>query len=79
MLINIPIPCFSSRYLAKTYSHAFQFAKPDVVIFLGDLMDEGSTASSEEYKQYAKRLFNIFINKQTSTIRVFIVLVNKNM
>lgn len=45
----------------KTYSRAFSFVQPNVVIFLGDLMDEGSTASEAEYKRYVRRLFNIFL------------------
>lgn len=54
----------------KTYKHAFEFAKPDLVIFLGDLMDEGSTASETEYKAYVRRLFNIFLDGPLANVRV---------
>ncbi|KAF5293011.1 hypothetical protein FQA39_LY13780 [Lamprigera yunnana] len=50
----------SDRYLSKTYSHAFKFTEPNVVIFLGDLFDEGSTATDEEFKIYLERFFTIF-------------------
>ena len=29
-------------------------------VFLGDLLDEGSEATDDEYKDYAKRFFNVF-------------------
>lgn len=60
----------SDRYLLKTYSQAFNFAKPSIVIFLGDLMDEGSTATEVEYKRYARRLFNIFLSGPSADVRV---------
>ncbi|XP_065161737.1 uncharacterized protein Mppe isoform X3 [Atheta coriaria] len=50
----------SDRYLAKTYSIAKKHAKPDLVLFLGDLFDEGSVAYEVEYKTYVSRLTNIF-------------------
>jgi len=53
----------SDRYLSKTYSYAFQFAQPDVVIFLGDLFDEGSIATDQEFKRYLRRLYDIFLKK----------------
>ncbi|RZC41165.1 C630.12 -like protein, partial [Asbolus verrucosus] len=42
----------SDQYLKKTYYWAFRFAQPDIVIFLGDLMDEGSIAKDEEFYGY---------------------------
>lgn len=50
--------------------HAFTFVKPDIVIFLGDLMDEGSTATESEYKEYVRRLFNIFLKGPSGNVRV---------
>lgn len=50
----------SDRYLSKTYSHAYKFTQPDVVIFLGDLLDEGSTATDKEFYSYVERFYNIF-------------------
>ena len=34
--------------------------QPDVVVYLGDLMDEGSKATDEEYKTYFYRFLDIF-------------------
>lgn len=36
------------------------FVQPDVTVFLGDLMDEGSIATDEEYNENLIRFFNIF-------------------
>lgn len=46
--------------MAKTYSIAKKHAKPDLVLFLGDLFDEGSVAYEVEYKTYVSRITNIF-------------------
>nr|CAI5825884.1 unnamed protein product [Callosobruchus analis] len=51
----------SDRYLQTTYQLALEFVKPDVVIFLGDLMDEGHIASDKEFNNYVRRLFNVFL------------------
>ncbi|KAL3284585.1 hypothetical protein HHI36_018742 [Cryptolaemus montrouzieri] len=50
----------SDSFLKRTYLHAVNFVKPDITIFLGDLMDEGSTATNEEYNEYLTRFFDIF-------------------
>ncbi|KAF5274088.1 hypothetical protein FQR65_LT04486 [Abscondita terminalis] len=50
----------SDWYLSNTYSHAYRFTQPDVVIFLGDLFDEGSTAMEKEFDSYVDRFYNIF-------------------
>ncbi|KAF7283020.1 hypothetical protein GWI33_001577 [Rhynchophorus ferrugineus] len=49
------------RYLKKTYGFAYEFVKPDVVLFLGDLMDEGHVADDEDFYKYVKRIFDIFL------------------
>lgn len=54
----------------KTYTHAFSFVQPHVVVFLGDLMDEGSIATETEYKHYARRIFNIFLAGPSADVRV---------
>ncbi|KAF2903993.1 hypothetical protein ILUMI_02164 [Ignelater luminosus] len=59
----------SDRYLAKTFSYAFHFTKPDVVIFLGDLFDEGSTATNPEFNTYLRRLFKIFLSRPFDTVQ----------
>ncbi|ELU02083.1 hypothetical protein CAPTEDRAFT_121495, partial [Capitella teleta] len=48
------------RYLSKTFHHAVNNFEPDVILFLGDLLDEGSKASKEEYQSYIKRFRAIF-------------------
>ncbi|XP_077980442.1 uncharacterized protein LOC144435707 [Glandiceps talaboti] len=51
----------SDFYLQKTFELALYFFEPDVVVFLGDLLDEGSIASDEAYLTYKRRFFkNIF-------------------
>ncbi|KAJ8949953.1 hypothetical protein NQ318_002360 [Aromia moschata] len=58
-----PISIFDSdMYLKKTYFHAYNFVQPDIVIFLGDLMDEAHTATDQEFFQYVRRIFNIFLD-----------------
>ncbi|GFR99648.1 metallophosphoesterase 1 [Elysia marginata] len=50
----------SDRYLRSSFSRAYQHARPDVIVFLGDLLDEGSKASKSEYLSYVERFNNIF-------------------
>lgn len=45
----------SGRFLKRTFSYAMHHTRPDAVIFLGDLMDEGSIATADEYERYVKR------------------------
>jgi predicted phosphodiesterase len=54
------------NYLKKSYRKVYNFVKPDVVIFLGDLMDEGSTATDAEFKRYRGRFFNIYPKSSSS-------------
>ncbi|KAK9878403.1 hypothetical protein WA026_021710 [Henosepilachna vigintioctopunctata] len=58
----------SDSYIQKTYIHAFNFVKPNITIFLGDLMDEGSTTTNEKYNEYLKRLNNIFPQSESTKI-----------
>lgn len=50
----------SDRHLAHNYKVAVSFVKPNVIIFLGDLMDEGSIASDRQYLDYYERFMKIF-------------------
>ncbi|OWR42718.1 hypothetical protein KGM_210930 [Danaus plexippus plexippus] len=50
----------SDRYLKSTFSVVVDHFKPDVLVYLGDLMDEGSMATKLEYHSYVKRLAYIF-------------------
>lgn len=54
------------RYLMTTYNLAYNFIEPDIIIFLGDLMDEAHIATKEEFYQYIRRIFAIFLNGQNS-------------
>ncbi|XP_071442509.1 metallophosphoesterase 1 [Hetaerina americana] len=48
------------RYLSKNFLLALNHVRPDIILFLGDLMDEGSRASAEEYSRYKERFFSIY-------------------
>lgn len=41
---------------------------PDVLVFMGDLMDEGSISTTAQFHNYAKRLFNIFYVQYPVTV-----------
>nr|XP_006816823.1 PREDICTED: uncharacterized protein C630.12-like [Saccoglossus kowalevskii] len=52
----------SDTYLRRTFQLAIHFFEPDIVVFLGDLVDEGSIATKQQYSSYQKRFFdNIFV------------------
>jgi hypothetical protein len=60
-----------NRYLAKSFYYALHYIKPDVVVFLGDLMDEGSTSTDDDYQFYKTRFSAIFdISKFKSKVGV---------
>lgn len=48
------------NYVRKSFSYAFSYCKPDVVLFLGDLFDEGSKASGQEYMITLDRFNSVF-------------------
>lgn len=50
----------ADRYLAKTFSLANDFVRPDWTLFLGDIFDEGLSANDEEFKRYFERFDEIF-------------------
>uniref|UniRef100_A0A1B6CQ96 Calcineurin-like phosphoesterase domain-containing protein n=2 Tax=Clastoptera arizonana TaxID=38151 RepID=A0A1B6CQ96_9HEMI len=50
----------SDRYLTKTFKAALYYTQPQLIIFLGDLMDEGSKADSDQYQRYYQRFQKIF-------------------
>ena len=60
------------RYLAKTYAYAVQHVRPDVVVFLGDLLDEGSRADQDEFSSYVRRFNAVFPKLPTERYRVVI-------
>jgi len=50
----------ADKYLQFGFFHAVGHVRPDVVVFLGDLLDEGSIASEDEYKTYIHRFRKVF-------------------
>ncbi|XP_017147898.1 metallophosphoesterase 1 homolog isoform X2 [Drosophila miranda] len=54
----------SDRYLQKTFERAVAFTQPHIIVFLGDLLDEGNIATAQEYKQYVKRFRRIYQSKK---------------
>ncbi|EDW10219.1 metallophosphoesterase 1 isoform X2 [Drosophila mojavensis] len=52
------------RYLKKTFERAVSFTQPHILVFLGDLLDEGNIATAQEYKQYVQRFKRIYKNKR---------------
>ncbi|KAH9505299.1 hypothetical protein Btru_059196 [Bulinus truncatus] len=54
----------SDSFLRKTFSRVYEHTHPDVIIFLGDIMDEGSKATDYEYESYVNRFNNIFYEKK---------------
>jgi metallophosphoesterase superfamily enzyme len=48
------------RYLAKTFTQVNDYVKSDWIIFLGDIFDEGLSASDDEFKRYFDRFDSIF-------------------
>ncbi|XP_052068551.1 uncharacterized protein LOC127707834 isoform X2 [Mytilus californianus] len=59
-----PIGSFSrwdiDRYLTRTFGLVYHHVKPDIILFLGDLIDEGSTAVDEEYHYAYQRFIDVF-------------------
>lgn len=50
----------SDRFLSATFAQALAHTRPDIVCFLGDLLDEGSVASDEEFMRYVQRFKRIY-------------------
>lgn len=46
--------------MSKTFTAAYHYSQPDVLVFLGDLMDEGSKATTAEYAHTLDRFNKIF-------------------
>ncbi|XP_030386945.1 metallophosphoesterase 1 isoform X2 [Scaptodrosophila lebanonensis] len=54
----------SDKFLQKSFEHAVSFTQPHIIVFLGDLLDEGNIATAQEYQLYVKRFKRIFQNKK---------------
>ncbi|XP_013379114.1 uncharacterized protein C630.12 [Lingula anatina] len=50
------------RYLKKTFDLAYDYVKPDAILFLGDLFDEGNEpeTTTDEYRRTFQRFMDIF-------------------
>ncbi|XP_004925836.2 uncharacterized protein LOC101740054 isoform X1 [Bombyx mori] len=57
---SYPINWDSDRYLKSTFRVVIQHFRPDVIVYMGDLMDEGSISTLKQYHSYVKRLSDIF-------------------
>jgi predicted phosphodiesterase len=51
---------FCYRYLAKTFKQAENHVRPHAIVFLGDLMDEGSVSTYAQFDRYYERFNKIF-------------------
>ena len=63
--------------MRKSFSYAFSYSKPDVVLFLGDLFDEGSKASGQEYMVTLERFNSVFEPAKHIKVSVLGFLMNK--
>ncbi|EDW74565.1 uncharacterized protein Dwil_GK21981 [Drosophila willistoni] len=54
----------SDRYLQKSFERAVSFTQPHIIVFVGDLLDEGNIATAQEYKQYVQRFKRIYHHKR---------------
>ena len=61
--------CLCSRYLQRGFSFAFHHAQPDVIVFLGDLIDEGSRADNKQYDIYFHRFQKIFRASKATQVK----------
>lgn len=44
----------------KTFRLAVRHTDPHVIVFMGDLMDEGSVAKPDEFQRYVARFKDVF-------------------
>jgi ethanolamine phosphate phosphodiesterase len=47
-------------HISRNYHQAVSHIQPDVIVFLGDLIDEGSFADDFLYEKYFQRFIDIF-------------------
>ncbi|XP_020716623.1 uncharacterized protein LOC101451658 isoform X1 [Ceratitis capitata] len=50
----------ADRYLRKTFERSLHFTQPHIICFLGDLLDEGSIATQQDFEGYVKRFHRIY-------------------
>ena len=62
----------SDKYLRSTYGLAHNYVKPDLVMFLGDLFDEGVKATDEQFESYYRRFKRIYDLKKYNDKYIYI-------
>lgn len=62
--------------MRKTFELALDFTRPDVICFLGDLLDEGNIASTHDFQSYVKRFRSIYQEKQYISVNTIKILKN---
>ncbi|XP_070503992.1 metallophosphoesterase 1 isoform X2 [Chironomus tepperi] len=50
----------SDKHISRNYHQAVSHVRPDVIVFLGDLIDEGSFVDDFLYEKYFRRFVEIF-------------------
>ena len=48
------------RFLKSGFTRALKYTNPDIIVFLGDLFDEGEIASNYQFDSYLYRFNNVF-------------------
>ncbi|XP_055696375.1 uncharacterized protein LOC129797633 [Lutzomyia longipalpis] len=67
-----PIAIYDSdRYLKKTFREVLDHTRPHIIPFLGDLFDEGSVATNDEYSSYLRRFHDIF-HTDSSIMKIYV-------
>ncbi|XP_055697564.1 metallophosphoesterase 1 homolog [Phlebotomus papatasi] len=67
-----PIAIYDSdRYLKKTFREVLDHTRPQIIPFLGDLFDEGSVATNDEYSAYLRRFHHIF-HTDSSIMKIYV-------
>lgn len=72
LLVILLIVFLVPRYLKNTFSRAVSRTQPNVIAFLGDLMDEGHIAPPHEFEKYKRRIATIFDTPDHMMVRIFI-------
>lgn len=62
----------SDRYLSKTFKRALTYTEPDIIIFLGDVMDEGHISSDKQFQGNLERFQSIFSISDQNVLAMFL-------
>jgi hypothetical protein len=58
----------ADRYLRNTFLFAHSHVKPNAIIYLGDLFDEGLKATDEQFERYFQRFKSIYRMDQLTSV-----------